>query len=304
MNSLNKSSNTTAPPVGTAFKQPTVLAPALRYSYRNGEIATYDTGKTEKQLLTYLLDTEELKSLHPTGTVLQGTLNYNFVLSDPDGNLYVWRAPKEHPQIIPIIHQDLIGTGFLINGGSYRYRTIREQVNFMTEACRLHLQNVEAITTNAFGTLLPFIQGTPYDNYLRQGGIEATKNVLDNIVTAHKHNIVYGDRWTKNTIIKPDEGIVEIDFDIELRGEIAQEFEMAQLLYHILFFSSQREKMLDFLKSYLQINQTALAGHDFFMVRKFLSNYANYFQDKIVEGIAGGIEQEIAELIKILLCLF
>lgn len=301
MNSLNKSSNTTAPPVRTAFKQPTVLAPALRYSYRDDEIATYDTDKTEKQLLTYVLGTEELKSLHPTGTVLQGTLNYNFVLSDPDGNLYVWRTPKEHPQIIPIIHQDLIGTGFLINGGSYRYRTIREQVNFMTEACRLQLQNVEAITTNAFGTLLPFIQGTPYDNYLRQGGIEATKNVLDNIVTAHRHNIVYGDRWTKNTIVKPDERIVEIDFDIELRGEIAQEFEMAQLLYHILFFSSQREKMLDFLKRYFQINQTALAGHDFSMVRTFLSNYANYFQNKTVEGIAGGIEQEIAKLIKILL---
>ena len=265
-----------------------------------GGVTTYTSDKTEKQFLIWTPDLKEVKTLCPTGEVLQGTLNYNFVFADQNGNLYIWRTPKEHPEILPQIHQDLLGTGFLTNGGKYRFRTIKEQINFMQKAHRLNLRNTVAIYADEGGILLPFVPGTPYDKYLRRGGIAATKNVLDNIICAHKQNIVYGDRWAKNTIVQPSESIVEIDFDIELTGGIAQEFELAQLLYHILFFSNRRKEMLEFIESYLQINQIAIAQYQLSRVKEFLSNYANYFQDKPSEGISGGIKQEITELIRIL----
>lgn len=277
---------------------PTALAPRLRTDYLGG--ATGYRNSLKKQLVIHVPDSKEVKTLYHTGDVLQGNLNYIFVLSDRKGNLYTWRIQKEHPEILPKIHQDLIGTGFLTNGGSYKYRTLEEQVNFMKKACQLNLRVVPAIYTDKVGILSPFIHGITYHKYLLLGGITATENVLDNIILSHKNNIVYGDRWAKNTIVQQDESIVEIDFDIELTGEIAQEFEVAQLLYHIVLFSSRRKEILKFLKNYLQQSQTKLAQYDISIVEKILSNYANYFAGQPCEEITGGIRQEIVELIKML----
>ena len=281
------------------FGQSTALVPPLLPHYI-GRTTTYFNDRTEKQLIIRDPDSQESKILYPTGEVLQGTLNYIFLFIDRSNNLYTWRTPKEHPAILPQIHKDLLGTGFLTNGGRYKFRSLEEQVNFMEKARQANLQSLVPVYADKLGILSPFIQGMPYDQYLRSGGIQATANVLDNIITAHRHNIVYGDRWTKNTIVKPDESIVEIDFDIELMSDNAQEFELAQLLYHILFFSNRREQMLKFLKGYFQTHESVLVEHDLSVVKKFLYNYIDYFQDKPVEGISGGIKQEIAELIKIL----
>lgn len=260
-------------------------------------INTFCSDRTEKQLI---ICDPDLRVLHPTGEVLQGTLNYISLFSDQNKNLYTWRIPKKYPEILPQIHKDLIGTGFLTSGGRYKYRTLQEQVNFMARAGKANLQSLMPVYADKFGILSPFIQGTPYDQYLRSGGITATKSVLDNILAAHAQGIVYGDRWTKNTIVKPDETIVEIDFDIELMAENAQEFEMAQLLYHILFFSSRRNEMLIFLNDYLQTHKRALSQHNISVIKDFLFNYINYFADKPVEGILGGVKQEVAELTNML----
>lgn len=278
--------------------QPKMVVPTLQHNYLGGA-ATYGN-RAEKQLIIREPDSKEVKTLYATGDVLQGYLNYIFVFSDRKGNLYTWRTQKSHPEILPKIHQDLIGTGFLTNGGSYKYRTLEEQANFMNKARQLNLRALSAIYADKFGILSPFIQGITYHKYLLLGGITATKNVLDNLILSHKHNIVYGDRWAKNTIVKQDESIVEIDFDIELTGEIAQEFEIAQLLYHILLFSSRRKEMLKFIGNYLRDNQIKLAQYRIFVVEKILSNYASYFAEQPCEGISGGIRQEIAELIKML----
>ena len=280
------------------FRQSTAVLPALLSNYLSMS-ATYSNNRAEKQLIIGDPDSKESKILYPTGEVLQGTLNYIFLFLDRNNNLYTWRTPKEHPEILPQIHRDLLGTGFLTSGSRYQFRTLQEQVNFMEKASQANLQSLMPVYADKFGILSPFIQGTPYDQYLRSGGIKATANVLDNIITAHNQNIVYGDRWTKNTIVKQDEPIVEIDFDIELIGANAQEFEMAQLLYHILFFSNRREELLKFLKGYLH-HERALVRHNLSVVKKFLCNYIDYFQDKSVEGISGGIKQEIAELIEML----
>ena len=282
----------------TVYFQPKVVVPALKPSYLGGS-ATYGN-RVEKQLVIRDSDSKEIKTLYPTGDILQGYLNYIFVFSDRKGNLYTWRTQKEHPEILPTIHKDLIGTGFLTNGGSYKYRTLEEQVNFMNQARQLNLRAVAAVYADKFGILSPFIQGITFHKYLLLGGITATGNVLDNIILSHKHNILYGDRWAKNTIIQQDESIVEIDFDIELSGKIAQEFEMAQLLYHIILFSSRREEMLKLLKTYFEKNKFDLVQYNLPKLENFLTNYANYFADKPCEGISGGIKQEIKELIKIL----
>ena len=257
---------------------------------------THSSHMTEKQLKIWDAKAKEVKTLYAVGDSFQGNLNDLSVVCDQYGNLYVWRTPKPYPEILPKIAQDLRGTGFLTSGGSYRFRTVREQVNFMEKASRLNLPSIVATYADGSGMLLTFVQGIPYNSYLHLGGISATKDVLDGLIMAHTQNVVYGDRWAKNTMIKPNGNIVEIDFDIELTGKNAREFELAQMLYHILLFSSRRSEILEFLADYLK-NKLFLSEYNLSTVVKFLSNYTNYFQDQPNEG---GIKQEVAELIHIL----
>jgi len=65
----------------------------------------------------------------------------------------------------------------------------------------------------------------------------------------------------------------------------------------MLHFSIDRTQMLGFLSSYYK-NNLPLQKYDIAQIQEFLRNYANYFQDTEYEGISGGVQEEVAELIK------
>lgn len=251
-------------------------------------------GQAEFKAVTATRDNKTV--LTPTGIILKGELNVNHVLKDSKGKLYVWRVPKENPLVIPAIHDEFTQTGFLVSGGSYRLRSVPEQVDFMNGANQTGLKTSSTLYTDGIGILTSFIQGTPFDIYLREGNLSAITNVLDNMVIAHKMDIVFGDRWVKNTIIKPDEDVVEIDFDIALEGAYGKEFEIAQTLYHMVHFSTDRVALLRHLFGYLN-DRNIMNNYDTSAVRFFLKKYSEYFQDKEYEGISGGIKKEINDLI-------
>ena len=234
--------------------------------------------------------------LQPTGDILKGELNNNYVLRDSEGVLYIWRIPKENPAVLTAIQDELTHTGFLIGGGSYRFRSISEQVDFMNSASQAGLKTPPVLFTDGYGILTPFIQGVPYDVYLRQGDLAATARVLDNMYPAHRMGIVFGDRWVKNTIVTPDEDIVEVDFDIALEGSYAKEFEITQTLYHMIHFSLNRSAMTAYLRHYFSQTKT-MADYNSSVVSIFLQKYSEYFKDREYEGIGGDIRKEISELI-------
>lgn len=237
--------------------------------------------------------------LQATGQVLEGGLNTNHILSDPKGQLYVWRRQKDNPSVLTKISEEFNQTGFLSLGGHYRFRTPQEQVEFMENATQLGLKSIAPLYTDGYGILLPFIDGVPFDAYLRQGNITASSNALDNLHRSHELNVVYGDRWVKNTMVIADEDIIELDFDIELQGSSAKEFELTQTLYHMLHFSTDRAQMLNFLNSYYR-NNSSLQRYDIAQLQDFLGNYAIYFQDTKYEGILEGVQEEVTGLIRIL----
>ena len=234
-------------------------------------------------------------SLQSTGRILKGELNSNYVLTDSEGKLYVWRVPKENPTVLSAIGDELTHTGFLTNGGFYRFRSIPEQVNFMNSTSQSELKTLPVLFTDGHGILTSFVQGDPFDIYLRQGNLDATAKVLDNMHGAHRMGIVFGDRWVKNTIVTPDEDIVEVDFDIALEGNYTREFEIAQTLYHMVHFSLNRPDMLKYLRDYF--SQTKMIGtYNSSTIHLFLKKYSEYFKDREYEDIGGDIRKEISEL--------
>lgn len=234
-------------------------------------------------------------SLQSTGDILKGELNNNYILRDSEGKLYVWRIPKENPTVLSEIQDELTQTGFLTSGGSYRFRSIPEQIDFMNSTSQARLKTPPVLFTDGHGILIPFIQGIPFDVYLRQANLVATARVLDNMYSAHRMGIVFGDRWVKNTIVTPDEDIVEVDFDIALEGSYVKEFEIAQTLYHMIHFSLNRLAMIAYLHHYF--SQTKImADYNSSAVYLFLKKYSEYFKDREYEGIGGDIRKEISEL--------
>lgn len=235
--------------------------------------------------------------LQSTGDILKGELNNNYVLRDSEGILYVWRVPKENPTVLIEIQNELTYTGLLTSGCSYRFRSVLEQVDFMNLTHQARLKTPLVLFNDDHGILMSFIQGTPFDIYLRQGNLAAIALVLDNMYSAHQIGIVFGDRWVKNTIVTPDEDIVEIDFDIALGGIYSREFEIAQTLYHIIHFSLNRRDALKYILDYFSQTKIMRAYYTS-AVRFFLKKYSEYFKDGNYENIKGDIRSEIDGLIQ------
>lgn len=61
---------------------------------------------------------------------------------------------------------------------------------------------------------------------------------------AHAQDIVYGDRWGPNEIITEDGDLLRIDLDFQLLGPYAREFELAQTVYHTVYFSHVEKRKL------------------------------------------------------------
>lgn len=243
----------------------------------------------------------DITFLRNTGKTLTGALNINYILTDGNENCYILRIPKVNPGVLPTIEDELLQTGFFLSGGSYRLRTPQEQVDFMGRAASLGLKTIVPVWTNGAYILLPYLEGSiPFDAYLKQGGVTAIGKALDNLRAAYREGLIFGDRWVKNTLIilgqQDGDDVLEVDFDIEIAGERAVEFEVAQTLYHILHFASDKETVLKYLISYFQ-RSNLLQSLALEYLAFFLKKYANYFQDKEYEGISSDLRQEVDALI-------
>lgn len=232
----------------------------------------------------------------PEGTLFPGELNISLVLQNPSGGLYVWRFPRSNPSVLPAINEEFFQTGFIDTGGSYRFRSIPEQAVFMDTTHRAGLKTLPVVYTNGKGILSTFVKGMPFDVYLDKGHIFAVTRVLDNLFLAHQSDIVFGDRWVKNTIITPNGDVVEIDFDIYLQGDYAKEYEFAQTLYHMFHFSSDRDSLFECLREHL-LNREIRKIYKLPAVIYFLKKFYEHFQDTAYEKMPDNHLHNVRNLI-------
>ena len=143
----------------------------------------------------------------------------------------------------------------------------------------------------------------PTIDYIKGGKTNVVPAVVDHLLLfAHQKDIVFGDRWTPNTIVTPEKDFVEedfkeIDFDIQLSGRYAKEFELSQLLYSLVVYSSSREAMMGVMQDYLRKRKDGLETYNKDALSAFLSGHVSHLEGQIFEGSIHNIGNEVKDIV-------
>ncbi len=212
---------------------------------------------------------------------LEGALNSNFLVRDVNDRKYVLRIPMYNEETYKLIKKEYEGVGYVTNGREYSYRSLEEQVTFSKKCIREGVPVANVISVGQEWMLTEFVEGTTLDKYLQANNdVTIINEHISQIMSSHKKGILIGDRWGPNEIVTNDNKIVYIDFDIELLIEDAKEFEMAQVLYHSIAWSKDKEKTSLLVKDFVK-NCRFYGVYDKGRVCKFLRGYKEYFKKDI-----------------------
>jgi hypothetical protein len=207
--------------------------------------------------------------------------------------LRVPRSVEDRERTVHSIQQEYAGIGATQQGIGFRLRTIEEQAKFIDTLSDQSLKTVVHLDVNKDTMLLPFLSGVPLHIFAESTDTEDKFTVIGNILhhlsRIHQKGITYGDRWCTNTLVLTNGDFVELDYDIELIGDLRtiQSFEMAQTIYHLIHFSGRnRVFMTNRLQRFFQENADMLGQYDVEKLTVFLLGHAEYFhKDELYERI-------------------
>lgn len=255
--------------------------------------------------------------LHLSPEVFEGKLNLNFVFeqSTPQGTRrFILRVPRTEAERFK--EAERLYKAYEIEnasseGVSFKLRSLAAQAYLMDRMHELDLHSVEYIDRNDKAMLLPFIEGQSIIEYMPTvrdaRGFEIINRILTNMMKAHRHGIIMGDRWGGNTIITPNGSFLEFDFDMELTGEQRKTatFEIAQVMFALLRFAGEnRPFILQSLTDFIYEHPEMLEDYDPEALIRFLQGNAEFYSKHFVgTGNLAGItapEQEAQKLIGVI----
>lgn len=231
--------------------------------------------------------------------VLEGALNVNVLRPGPTDNgtttNLLWRFPKRNTSIWSSIAYEYNTIGFTGHHGTVRRRSPQEQTQF-TQYCASHGLRV----------IPPYLDGDTHvkniflsdaetlDVYLAHAtehqAARVVHDLYSDMMRAHSHDIVYGDRWSENMLIRPHGGLLHIDFDLEIGGPTAKEFEAAQAAYYVL--AGARGKIITTLARFLAAPH---ARWDLDKIEQYLVGHAIHFnKNKKYGGLADEVNTLVA----------
>jgi hypothetical protein len=223
---------------------------------------------------------------------LIGELNENvFVVGGSD--LFLKRIPKENKHILHSIENEYNFLGFTVNGGKFRRRSTLEQTSLTRRAAMLGLRVLPPVSQEGEVSYYRFLEeARTLDEYLpsadSEGSLKIVLQIFNDLKRAHSQGVIYGDRWSHNMLVVPKIGFINIDFDIEISGRPAIEFEVAQAAYYTL--SAGKNEVIPVLAQVLKLEN----GLDMGLIELFLRKHAMFF-DKTKFG---GIQKETNLLIE------
>lgn len=206
----------------------------------------------------------------------QGNLN-RMVPVHYKSRLYLLRLPRTIEEVTPT-HEALAieyeGLGFTALGGGYRFRTLTEQVEFVQrcQALGLGVGRLERWDGLTIARYEPGIRLSHY-NRMAEADAGVTLHFLDTVVLAHREGVVLGDRWTPNALVTPVGDVVHVDFDINLSGPVAREFELSQAIYY--GSQSANPAVGKAVASWLQ-DMSRFGGYNWDVVEYFLKAHQKY----------------------------
>ena len=210
---------------------------------------------------------------------LEGALNVNTFAVDNDGGIFLRRNPKNNSYVWGFISHEQDFIGFKDFGGTFRRRTPHEQSSFTLSAARHGLRVLPPSYVDERGrNYYQFIQGVQnLDEFLPEASDEETGTLVYDLFhdlrRAHTHGFVYGDRWSQNILITPSNGLLHIDFDIEISGPTARELEVASVAFYTL--CAGRERVIPLLSTVLSRKDIWFEPR---VVEHFMMRLATHFQ--------------------------
>lgn len=249
----------------------------------------------------------------------EGGLNVSSVVTDDAGRSYLKRYPKSGKETLKLLKHQYNALGFTSRGGSFRRRSSQEQGNFLQRAAGLGLKVLPPAHIDEKGFMYyRFLEGAQtLDDFLPRASSEEIDAIVHDLFAdirvAHANGVIYGDRWGQNILVVPRfsllgnesnesekmkeparrtrKTVLHIDFDIELSGPIAHEFELAEMTFYTL--RAGGERIVPMLVNFLGID-TSVRGFDFKAFVDFLEKFPELFKD---HPKYGGSEKEIVALI-------
>lgn len=229
---------------------------------------------------------------------LEGALNINHIIRPTKGPLLLQRNPRDNPQILRSIAHEYHFIGFTDLGGKFRRRSFEEQVLFTRHAASQGLHILPPNFVRKSAAYFPFLRSAAtLDDFLPTASQESMAMVMldlfDDLRTAHKKSIIYGDRWSRNILVLPDSSFLHVDFDIEISGRYAKEFEVAQVLYYTL--CAGRERSLPLI---CRMMAKENRWFDINVVQRFLEGHAIHFINSPKYGSAEALVDSLIEAIR------
>ncbi len=228
----------------------------------------------------------------------KGELNTQLFIAGPHATPLLRRIPRENRIIMDSLKHEYNNLGFTQAGGRFRRRSPEEQARLSLFAATHGLNVVPYANQHSEGTYdYPYLQGTTtLDEYLPAASPDKTLfltlSLFEDMRKAHSLGLIYGDRWSKNILVWPDNTFRHVDFDLEIYGPPAVSFDVAQLAYYVL--AGGKEKVLNPLVYILSMNEN---WFDVELVIQFLKGHARHFRKSQKYG---GIENETDTLIELI----
>ncbi len=249
------------------------------------------------------------------GMAFEGGMNVNVVVTDDAGRSYLKRYPKSAEQVSKLLKHEHDALGFTNRGGSFRRRSADEQGSFLQRAAGRGLKVLPPAYIDEKGfTYYRFIEGAQtLEHFLPHASPDEMGHIVHEFFAdlrlAHANGIIYGDRWAPNILVVPrvsplknnenihgtirraQSTILHIDFDIELSGPVAREFELAEATFYTLRAGGGRIVLI--LANILGIDVN-VPGFDFKAFVDFLEKFAKLFKK---DPKYGSSEKEVVALI-------
>lgn len=234
-------------------------------------------------------------------SILEGALNVNLLRPGPTilgvPRRVLHRFPKENTTILKSIAHEYHEIGFTQVGGRFRRRSQDEQIRFTKRCAEAGLSVLPPFADEGSHVENIFLENAEtMDIFLAHATDEETAlfthGLYMDMYKAHKAGVVYGDRWSENILITPKRNIVNIDFDIEIFGSYAREFEAAQVAYYIL--AGAKAKVVPQLARLLSV---PYANLDMRQVETFLKGHAKHFD---ANKKYGNLKNEVDTLVELM----
>ena len=214
-----------------------------------------------------------------------GNLNHAVLLAGPD-RLLVFRCRRDQAgnDIEAYLTHLYDLAGMPVLGGHFRLRSVAEEVVFIERARAAGVRTPAVLASGDGWMARDYVVGEPLGDVLRAGGNPSlVLRMLSQLMEAHSHGVVLGDRWGYNEIIDETGHLHFIDFDVAWSGpsdgapDGLRNMDIAVALFGaVLFTSPGKDELMEAMREH-GAPLLCRWGYDLGVIANVLDGYCVFY---------------------------